>query len=330
MHCRAAIALLSPALILALVAFACTEGTSNPSVLAEAGADALFETGYGGVFVVPGMGTDAASGAGYGGTTYYGGSPDDGRTSPCPTDAAAETEESSTVDANEALEGGGADAACSGPLAPGDLLIDELMIASQPGTGDHGEWVEVMSTRSCAVNLNGLYAEVPHGQGTTTATVAADLWLPAYAAFLIVDSSDSAQNHDLPPSILVTWGAGTSSDVLKNSGNTITLFTATATIDALTYTATAKLIDGASMAFPSNCDPSLRSDFHNWQASLASWTPGFFGTPGVPNTDVSCAILQPPPPPPNVPPCVQTSSIPTGGDATNQEAGAGPDDDGGR
>ena len=122
------------------------------------------------------------------------------------------------------------------------------MIASQAGTGDHGEWAEVTNTRSCAINLNGLYAQLPHGQGTTTATVTSDLWLPPHSAFLVADSSNAALNHDLQATI-VAWGTGTSSDVLKNSGNTIALFTASATIDTLTYTATSKLVEGASMAF---------------------------------------------------------------------------------
>jgi hypothetical protein len=331
MHTRIALAVLSLSLLLALVAFACSQpGASDAVPVAEAGPTGVFESGYGGgVFVVPG--SDAQSGAGTGtgyGGIPYGGSPDGApASSPCPLDAAANARESGTEGLDTGADGGDADAACTAPLAPGDLVIDELMIASQSGTGDHGEWVEVTSTRSCAINLNGLYAEVPHGQGTTMATVASDLWLPAYGSFLIADSSSAALNHDLP-SVIVTWGTGTSSDVLKNSGNTITLFTTTATIDALTYTATAKLVEGASMAFPSHCDPALRADFHNWQASLASWTPGFFGTPDAPNTDVSCAIA-PPPPPPSTPPCAGTSIAPLAGDGSAGGVGQGPGNGGG-
>jgi hypothetical protein len=45
---------------------------------------------------------------------------------------------------------------CAAPLAPGDLAIDELMIASMSGTGDHGEWLEIESARDCALDLQGL------------------------------------------------------------------------------------------------------------------------------------------------------------------------------
>jgi len=282
MRTHAAVAILPPLFGLGLLALACTEGTTDSTAVVEAGADTTFESSYGGVFVVPDMTGDGPGS----GSTGHGESADGARASPCPeSDAAPDAQEGGIedVDAGGAVDGAGEDAACTLPLAPGDLVIDELMIASQSGTGDHGEWAEITSTRSCALNLNGLYAQVPHGQATTTAMVTSDLWLSPYTAFLIADSSNAAVNHDLPGTI-VTWGPGTSSDVLKNSGNTITLFTATATIDTLMYTSTAKLVDGASMAFPSNCDPSLRTDFHDWQASLASWTP-------------------PPPPPPTLTPC---------------------------
>jgi len=197
----------------------------------------------------------------------------------------------------------GPDGVCEQPLAPGDLVIDELMIASKSGGGDHAEWVEAMSTRDCALNLKGLYAEVPHGKSTTLASITTDLMLPPHGFLLIADSSDPTLNNALPGTV-VTWGTGTSADVLLNSGDTITLYTAKVTVDTLTYPNPTKMIEGASMAFPSDCDPSLRTAFGNWQPSVASWTPGYFGTPSGPNDDVSCAVGPPPPAsPPSVSPC---------------------------
>jgi hypothetical protein len=157
-----------------------------------------------------------------------------------------------------------------------------------------------MSTRDCALDLKGLYAEVPHGKGTTIASVSTDVVIPPHGFFLIADSSDPALDNELPGTV-IAWGSGTSSDVLLNSGDTITLYTASVTVDSLTYPSSTKLIDGASMAFPSNCDPSLRTAFGNWQPSVASWTPGLFGTPSALNTDVSCPVA--PPPPPSTTPC---------------------------
>ncbi len=66
-----------------------------------------------------------------------------------------------------------------GPSAPGDVKIVELMIASQSGAGDRGEWVELQSTRSCILNLNGLVVQSPRGTSTDKATVATDVLHPA-------------------------------------------------------------------------------------------------------------------------------------------------------
>jgi len=49
---------------------------------------------------------------------------------------------------------------CSGPLAAGDVKIVEIMIASQGGSGDKGEWVELQSTRACILDIKGLTTTV--------------------------------------------------------------------------------------------------------------------------------------------------------------------------
>jgi hypothetical protein len=257
--------------------------------------DADIDAAYGGGgTVIPTFNADGGAGSG----SYTYGS--DSSVSPCPRDASTDA----SVDAPSTAEAGSPDATrvatCSAPLSAGDLIIDELMIASESGAGDHGEWLEVMSTLDCAMDLKGLYAEVPHGKSTLLASIATDLVLPPHGFLVIADSSDPTTNHDLPGTV-VTWGTGTSSDVLLNSGDTITLYTSEVTVDTLTYPDPAKLVDGASMAFPSDCDPSLRTAFGNWQPSNASWTPGYFGTPSGPNTDVSCPVA--PPPPPSMSPC---------------------------
>ena len=242
-----------PASFLALVLFACAGGESSPADEGDVATDAPYGEG---TSVIPSSASDDDTGSGSGGGDGYGASDTSGLT-PCPRDATtdgpgeAATAPEADVDGSALfVEGGDVGVACPGTLAPGDLIVDELMIASQSGVGDHGEWVEVASTRGCTLNLNGLFAQVPHGKGSTIASITTDLWLPSRGFFLIADSAEPAENHSLP-GILVTWGSGTSSDVLKNSGDTITLYTANAMIDVLTYPASAKLVDGASMAFPS-------------------------------------------------------------------------------
>jgi hypothetical protein len=179
------------------------------------------------------------------------------------------------------------DAACEQPLGQGVLMIDELMIESVAGTGDYGEWLEVQSTSSCAVNLNGLQGECPTGKAVHTFDVTGDLWLPPYGTFLVADSGDPAVNHYLPgPGPVITW-AGQPGDVLRNQGATVTLTFDGALVDTITYP-NLKLTIGASVEFPASCVASSRSDWSMWQTATASWFPGFYGTPNAPNDDVTC------------------------------------------
>jgi len=174
---------------------------------------------------------------------------------------------------------------CDRPLAPGDLSIDELMIESVSGTGDHGEWLEVASTLDCAIDLVGLHGEVPRGAKAATFDVVDDLWLPARGWFVVADSTDPPINHYLPRTV-VAW-SGNLGDVLRNKGTTVTLRLNDVVIDTLTYPAVALAV-GASLAFPSDCDPAMRSDWALWRTSTASWFPGFLGTPNAGNVDVTC------------------------------------------
>ncbi len=177
------------------------------------------------------------------------------------------------------------DAACVQALGPGVLAIDELMIESVKGTGDYGEWIEVQNASSCVVNLRGLHGECPVGMKLHALDVTQDMWLPPGATFVIADTADPAVDHYLP-GLLVTW-TGQPGDVLRNEGGTVTLTLDGTLIDTVTYPAF-KLIVGASIAFPSNCPASGRSDWSTWQMSISSWFPGFEGTPNGPNDDVSC------------------------------------------
>jgi hypothetical protein len=204
--------------------------------------------------------------------------------SPIPSgyDDASDASESAAGD--DALQGPPI-GACPQPLAPGDLMIDELMIESVAGAGDYGEWLEVKSNVDCLADLRGLHGECPRGAKVATFDVASDVWLPPRGTFVVADSSDPAINHDLP-GVVIAW-FGQPGDVLRNKGTTITLSLSASLLDTVTYPALSLAV-GNSVAFPSDCDPSLRSDFTNWLPSNASWFPGFLGTPNAPNADVVC------------------------------------------
>jgi len=179
----------------------------------------------------------------------------------------------------------GADGPCTQPLGPGVLVIEEMMIESVAGSGDYGQWIEIASASSCAVDLNGLHAECPVGNKVRTLDVGEDVWIPPGGFFVIADSSDPAVDHYLPGTVLA-W-AGDPGSVLRKSGGTVSLMANDAIVDSVTWPALAVVV-GASVAFPASCSPSQRSDWTEWQISTASWFPGFYGTPNAPNTDVSC------------------------------------------
>ncbi len=174
---------------------------------------------------------------------------------------------------------------CQGTLAPGDLIIDELMIESIAGAGDHGEWLEVESTLDCALDLRGLHGDAPSGNKVRTFDVGTDVWIPAFGSFVVADSDNAAIDHDLPGTV-IAW-SGQPGDVLGNKGGTVTLEYDEGIIDSVTYPSMALTV-GASLAFPSDCMPSQRSDWSTWQTSTFDWFPGFFGTPNAPNDDVQC------------------------------------------
>jgi hypothetical protein len=165
------------------------------------------------------------------------------------------------------------------------LIIDELMIESVAGTGDHGEWLEVRSTLGCALDLRGLNGEVPSGGKIRSFAVGDDLWIPAFGTFLVADSGNATLDHGLPGTV-VTW-SGQPGDVLRNKGDTVNLRMNGAFVDSVTYPALS-LVVGASLAFPSDCPLDLRTDWTTWQTSASSWFPGFYGTPNAPNDDVHC------------------------------------------
>jgi hypothetical protein len=179
---------------------------------------------------------------------------------------------------------------CDDAVAAGSLAIVELMIESTSGTGDHGEWVEITSTRDCALNLNGLTGNCPTGAKVNTFAVTSDAWIPARGTFVVADSSNPIVDHALP-GLVIPW-SGEPGDVLRNAGATVTLTMGGAIVDSVTYPSE-KLTPGVSIAFPSDCAPGFRSQWTAWEPSSGSWFPAFFGTPNAANDDVHCPV-QPP------------------------------------
>lgn len=242
---------------------------------------------------------DGSSGSGLGSASAASGSGDDAAATPAPVGVDASTEsESADTDASADPDASddsstspvppfdpGEAGVCPGPLAPGDLVIDELMIESVAGAGDHGEWLEIRSVLPCALDLRGLHGNCPSGGKVRTFVIGQDVWIPGLGTFIVADSTVAAINHNLPGTV-VAW-SGQPGDVLRNKGDTVTLLSSGAVIDSLTYPSM-PLTVGASLEFASDCAANRRSDWTAWQPAAASFFPGFYGTPNGPNDDVQC------------------------------------------
>lgn len=173
---------------------------------------------------------------------------------------------------------------CDGALVAGDLAIVEIMIASKSGSGDAGEWVEIKSTRDCWLHLEGVTVSSPRGSaGADTATVDGALDLSPGGTFVVADSDDPTKNHGIQGNV-VSWDA---TDVLKNDGDTITVKLGDVVIDSLTYPNLAAASAGTSVAFPSACEGTKRTDWLSWTASKGDFAT-LHGTPNAPNDDVTC------------------------------------------
>jgi hypothetical protein len=176
---------------------------------------------------------------------------------------------------------------CAGPVGPGDFKIVEIMIASQSGSGDKGEWIEIQSTRSCTLNAKGLTISSPRGSTTDSVTIAADTFIPAYSTFLVANTTNAQLNHGLPSPVFAF--SGEPADVLKNDGDTITITSDKTTIDTITYPKFSNLIVGSSVSFPWDCSWSDRSDWSRWSYSFSTYGGGQYkGTPNDDNFDVAC------------------------------------------
>lgn len=174
---------------------------------------------------------------------------------------------------------------CTAPPGPGDLAIVELMIASRAGSNDPGEWVEIQSTRDCWLKVQGVSVESPRGTSPAdVAMIADDFELPPRGTFLVTGSPDPTKNGGLTGKV-VAWGAN---DVLKNSGDTVTVKLGSVVIDALTYPAFTNLEPGRALSFPSDCAWSDRPSWARWSLTFHAYGPGLRGTPNAPNADVAC------------------------------------------
>lgn len=111
-------------------------------------------------------------------------------------------------------DGGGVDAGgfttCT--PEPTNIEITEVMVASQSGAGDRGEWLEIRNLTSCPIDLTGLEIQASGSHVMTSGL------LTAGGVFVLSQSTDSVENHGLS----TDYAYGTSVR-MSNSGGTVRL-----------------------------------------------------------------------------------------------------------
>lgn len=186
-------------------------------------------------------------------------------------------------DASDA--GSDAGSLCPNPPSAGDLVIDELMIASKRGAGDDGEWVEIANTKSCTLDVSGIVVSSPRGAVADSVTLPAGTLLPA-GARLIVGNATGLAVQGISGRVF-PWPASVT-DVLSNGGDSVRITRGAALIDMFSYDSLSDQGYGATLALPSDCAPIRRTDPAAWVHSAKVFSGTFKGTPLATNNDVIC------------------------------------------
>ncbi|MCB9591345.1 MAG: lamin tail domain-containing protein [Sandaracinaceae bacterium] len=159
---------------------------------------------------------------------------------------------------------------------PANMEISEILVASQTGAADRGEWFEVHNRAGCTIDLSGLVIDVDG----TTHTVTSGL-LTAGGFFVFAQSSSAADNHGLSQDYV--YG---STIRFGNSSGTLVLTHAGTEIARLTWTSTdhrtgrsRQLSNGASM--PTSLAGSGWCDSTDVYSTALGGP--YLGTPGMVN-----------------------------------------------
>jgi cysteine-rich repeat protein len=186
---------------------------------------------------------------------------------------------------------------CAAPaqeLAPGALIVTELMPSGLGGSNDLGEWFELKNATDKDIDLSGVaikYKSITHViKGT------GPMFVKAGASFVIGREIDPAKNGGAP--VGYTYG---SAIALSNSDGNITLEAAGKVVDTVSYTSAKPwpgIKAGVSIQLDAGKINATDNDKgENWCLSVDKFGGGnLLGTPAAAN--VACKAAPPPPPPP--------------------------------
>ncbi|MEQ1570240.1 MAG: lamin tail domain-containing protein [Myxococcota bacterium] len=163
-------------------------------------------------------------------------------------------------------------------VEPGELVVSEIMPDPNAVDGDFGEFVEVTSLASRALDLVGLTFADDDGDGFT---VEGSLVLPVGGRLVFGPSDDASANGG----VSVDRSYDVEAFKLGNEGDTVSISRGAVPIDVVVYEAvTWGLTEGASLSHdPSALDPIRNDDAQSWCIGQSPYGDGDLGTPGAPN-----------------------------------------------
>lgn len=156
-----------------------------------------------------------------------------------------------------------------------NVEISEIMVSSQTGAGDRGEWFEIHNLGACTVGIDGMEIE----SGSVSHTVSGGL-LTAGGFSVLAQSGDSVENHNLSEDYVY----GTSLRFANSSGTLVLRF-AGAEVARVSWGSTDHRTGAArQLGRGATMSPSLGNVVWCDATDVYSMTAGsFLGTPGALN-----------------------------------------------
>jgi predicted nucleic acid-binding Zn ribbon protein/regulation of enolase protein 1 (concanavalin A-like superfamily) len=169
-------------------------------------------------------------------------------------------------------------------VAPGDIIITEIMQNPDVISDSNGEWFEVYNTTNATIDLNGWRIS---DAGSDNHVINGTVNVPANGYALLMRNGNSATNGGLTADYVY----GTSISLANGDDEIILSSSTNVEIDRVEYDGGPNWPDptGASMSLnPSAFTATANDDFNNWCEASSAYEANNAGTPGAAN-DACCA-----------------------------------------
>ncbi len=155
-------------------------------------------------------------------------------------------------------------------VAPGDLIISEVMVDPDAASDTYGEWFEIHNLTGNSLNLDGLTLS-DNGSNLHVIDNGGSLIIDPYGYLVFGRSGDQTINGGYTPDYVYT------NFVLSNSGDEIIISNASVEIVRLEYSAD---FDMAGKSMELSGTVGFLLDDSNYVPSVSVYGMGDYGTPG--------------------------------------------------